>query len=67
MKIYQYAVFYNPKAYKDEKQTDKALVLVEPKSVLAENDQAALLIAARSIPESHIDKLSEVEVVVRPF
>jgi hypothetical protein len=42
-------------------------LLVSPKFVLAKSDKEVAMRAAREIPETHLDKLDQVEVCVRPF
>lgn len=66
MKLYQYAIIYTPKKEAD-KEVKKSLVLKTVTDVLAENDQQAMILAARAIPEDYLDKLDEVQVAVRPF
>lgn len=64
MKIFQYVAFYNP-AKKDS--PEKAVIIFEPKTILAKDEREAMMRAARDIPEKYIDKLNEVEIAVRPF
>ena len=67
MKLYQYAVIYVPKPVGDKPSPEKPKIVVEPTTVLADDEKAATLIAARAIPETYTDKLSECEVAIRPF
>lgn len=67
MKLYQYAVIHTPKRKNKDEGPAKPKVIVPITEALAENDQAATLIAARAIPEDYADKLSECEVAIRPF
>lgn len=70
MKLYEYAVIYNPLPTKDQKErgeAPKSQLLVDVTRVLANNDKEAMMLAARSIPESHTDKLDRIEIAVRPF
>jgi hypothetical protein len=69
-KLYEYAVIFHPKSKKDKdgnEQSKKSQLLGEVKRVLAESEQEVSILAARSIPETHLDKLEEIEIVVRPF
>jgi len=69
-KLFEYAVLYHPKPTKEQaerNETPKSEILIEPKRVLALNDSQVATLAARSIPEDYIDKLDDVEIVVRPF
>lgn len=63
MRVFQYVAFYNP----DEESTDKPKIIVEPKTVLAKDENQASMLAARAIPEDYVDKLENVEIAVRPF
>lgn len=70
MKLYEYAVIYNPLPTKDQNErgeAPKSQLLVDVTRVLANNDKEAMMLAARSIPESHTDKLDRIEIAVRPF
>ncbi len=67
MKLYQYAVIYVPKKNERGKTAEKAAIVVAPTTILAEDEKAATLQAARAIPETYADKLSECEVAIRPF
>jgi hypothetical protein len=67
MKIYEVAVLFVPPEKKNEDQTEKAQLLVKPTAILAKNDAAAQIQAARMIPEAFEDKLEQVQVAVRPF
>jgi hypothetical protein len=61
-RIFQYAVIYHP-----AKKGEKSVLVVEPRTILATDENVAALKAARSIPEDYADKLDRVEVAVRPF
>lgn len=65
-KIFEYACIHQPKAKKDEPQP-KATLIVDVTRVLAASEQEATIVAARAIPETYLDKLEEVEIVIRPF
>lgn len=66
MKLYEYAVIYNGKRDKDGEQVDKPELLVFDK-VLADSEEQAQIVAARAIPEKHLDHLDRVTIAVRPF
>lgn len=69
-KLFEYAVIHNPKTTKDANGNDttpKSSILIEPKRILAKDDKEVGMRAAREIPEDFLDKLDEVEVLVRPF
>ena len=62
MKIYWVAAIYTPK----EKELEPS-ILLQPTPVLAADDDGARLLAARMLPESHANKLKQVQVIVRPL
>jgi hypothetical protein len=69
-KLFQFAVLYHPKPTKeqaDRGETPKSETLIEPKTMLASSPEQAGMLAARLIPETHVDRLDEIEVLVRPF
>lgn len=69
-KLYEYAVLYHPKPKKDAEGNEvreKSQLVVPVKHVIADSDQEATIVAAREIPEDHLDKLEQVEIVIRPF
>lgn len=68
--LFEYAVLFHPKATKeqsDKGETPKSEVLIEPTSTLASSADQVSVLASRAIPESYIDKLDQVEIIVRPF
>jgi hypothetical protein len=66
MKIFEYAAILHPtKKEKEEGVTSK--LIVRPTVCLAADQNAAMVLAARALPESLLDKLDRVEVAVRPF
>jgi hypothetical protein len=69
-RLFEYAVLYHPKPTKEQNdrgETPKSEVLIEPKSVLASTPDQVSVLAGRAIPETHVDKLEDVEIIVRPF
>jgi hypothetical protein len=66
VKIYQYAVILHP-SEKEKKDGKKSELIVDLRSVLAADDKAAMVLAARAIPEEYIAKLDRIEVAIRPF
>lgn len=52
---------------KDKDGKDVRSELVCEGRVMAKNENAALIAAARKLPETYTDKLDEVEILVRPF
>ena len=69
-KLFEFAVLYHPKVVKDalgnETQGPDAIVQV-PEYVLTKDDKEVAIRAARAIPDIYLDKLDQVEILVRPF
>ncbi len=62
MKLYEFAVIYIP-----TEETLKSAIIVAPRTALAESQDKAMIIASRAIPDDYMDKLDDLQVVVRPF
>ena len=70
MKLFEYAVIYNPLPTKDQVdrgEKPKSELVVDVKRVLSNSDKEAAMLAARDIPEAYTDKLDRVEIALRPF
>lgn len=70
MKLYEYAIIYRPtttKEQQDKGEKAQPVLLMDVTRILANSEQEAQMIAARAIPETHIDKLDRVEIALRPF
>jgi hypothetical protein len=70
MKLYEYAVIFNPLPTKDEKERGekpKSKLIVDVTRVLSNDDKEAMMLAARAIPADYTDKLDRVEIALRPF
>jgi uncharacterized protein with ATP-grasp and redox domains len=70
-KLFEYAVIYHPKEKKDAAgnatETKKSVLVQSVTTVLAGGEQEVGIIAAKSIGEEYMDKLEDVEIVIRPF
>lgn len=69
-RIFEYAAIHQPTPSKNgagEKKKAKPVLIVDVTRVLAANEQEATILAARAIPDTYLDKLEEVEIVIRPF
>ena len=66
MKVFEYVAWLKP-TEKEFKDGIGATIIVQPKTVMANDQGAALLMAGKDIPEEYTDKLSRVGVAVRPF
>lgn len=70
MKLFEFAILFHPKPTASEQERGvkpKSEVLVPVKSILANNEKEASVIAAREIPTSHEDRLDCIEIALRPF
>lgn len=67
MKLYQYAVIKDERTDDNGKVVEKAKVVVDVTTILAKDNEQATLLAARAIPDEHMDDLERLQVVVRPF
>ena len=69
-KLFEYAVLHHPKPKKDaagNEEIAKSSILTDVTRVLAGTPDEVSILAARSIPDNYMDKLDEVDIVVRPF
>lgn len=69
-KLFEYAVLHHPKAKKDlagNEETVKSAILTDVTRILAVTPEEVSILAARTIPPEYLDKLEQVEIVVRPF
>lgn len=69
-KLFEYAVLYHPKPTKDQNdrgETPKSIVLTKPETIMAASDAEVSILAARSIETEYLDRLEDVEILVRPF
>jgi len=66
VKIFEYAVLLDPTS--DEKKAGKNTEIIVPiTSVLANDEQQAIMLAGRAIPDTFLDKVDRITVAVRPF
>ena len=65
-KIFYIAILLHPTA-EEAKNGKSTELLFAPMAVLATDQNAALLLAAREIPEKHLQNIDRVEVAVAPF
>ncbi len=64
--LFEVAIVLHPSS--EELKTDKSSeLLMAPKFIMAQSQEAATILAGRMIPEDHLDKLDRVEIAVRPF
>ena len=64
--LYEVAILLHPT--QDEVKAGKSSeIILNPRFMLAQSQEAATILAAREIPDTHLDKLDRIEVAVRPF
>lgn len=69
-KLFEYAVIYHPKQTKeqhDRGENPKSLLVTKPTTEMAGSEDEVSILAARSIPQEHLEHLDDMEIVVRPF
>jgi len=69
-RLHEFAVLYHPKPKKDvagNEEPTKSVILTDVTRVLASTPEEVSILAARSIPEEYLDRIEQVEIVVRPF
>jgi hypothetical protein len=67
LRLFEYVVLLHPKTDKDGNETGKTSILKDVSRVLAKDDKQVGVLAAREIPNEHIENLERVEIIVRPF
>jgi hypothetical protein len=69
-KLYEYAVLHHPKAKRDvagNEEPVKSKIITDVTRVLAVTPEEVSIVAARTIPEEFLDRIDQIEIVVRPF
>jgi hypothetical protein len=70
MKLFEFAIIYTPRNTKtqiDAGEISKSEILVPITSVLAKDKETANMLAARAIPETHVDKMDQLTIAIRDF
>jgi hypothetical protein len=68
--LFEYAVLYHPKTTKDAMGNDTTppTEIVTPITpLLALSDKEVSMVAARGIPEKFLERLDDIEIVIRPL
>lgn len=66
MKLFQFGVILHP-TEKEREDGKSSQLVVDVRTILAADQNSAVLQAGRAIPEEFMDRLDRLEVVVRPF
>jgi len=64
--VYEYVVVLHP-APKGRKAGERARIIVGPAMTVAKDEQEAMLVAGRAVPDEHASATDRVEVRIRPF
>lgn len=65
-KIFEFAIISHP-SEKEAKDGKTSVMIVKPETILAADERAAMIMASRKIPTTHLEKLDRVEIALRPF
>ena len=63
--LFEYVILHHAKKKGDE--PSKTTLVKDIQRVIAGTESEVTMLAARAIPDEFLDKLSEVEIKVRPF
>jgi hypothetical protein len=66
-KLFQYAVLKHPKTTKEGKTDGNTEVLVAPTTILAVDEKTAAIKVAKAIPDSEMENLENIEIVLQSF
>jgi hypothetical protein len=66
-KMFQYAVLWHPTEKQEKEEGLKSKVVVEPKTILANDQASANMSAAMNIPSEYKEQLDQIEIALRPF
>lgn len=66
-RLFEYAAILQPEEDEDGNVKEKAKLIVDVTRVLAESEQEVSIRAARELPNSVIEDLDRVEIIIRPF
>lgn len=68
---FEYLILYHPEEKKDAAgnptERKKSELIVGPKLEIALSAQEVGILAAKAIPDTHIEHLDRIEVIIRPF
>ena len=64
--LFQYAILWQP-TEEQAKNGQKAKLIVDIKTIAANDDSTAFMVASRDVPEEYLDCLDQVNIAVRPF
>lgn len=62
--LFEYVILLHPA--KDDKTTSTT-ILVDKTSLLARDDKEVGMLAARAIPAENLDRIEDIQIIIRPF
>ena len=68
--LFEYAVLYHPKPTKDAMGNDttpRTEIVTAITAVLAGGDKEVSIVAARGVPDKYLEKLDDIEIIIRPL
>jgi hypothetical protein len=68
--LFEYAILFHPKPTKDAMGNDttpKTEIVTPITTVLAGSEKEVGMIAARGVPDKYLEKLDDIEVIIRPL
>lgn len=66
-KLFQFAILWHPTEKQVKDEGLKSKVLVEPKTIMAVDQNGASMAAAMEIPSDKRSELDQIEIALRPF
>jgi hypothetical protein len=69
-RLFEYVVLFHPKQTReqnDRNESPKSEIVIKPTQVLATSEAQVSILAAKAIPDTHLDHLEDIEIAVRPF
>ena len=66
-KLFQYAVLWHPTEKQSKEENAKSKLIVDLKTILANDQNSVNMTAAMEIPSDYKTQLDQIEIAVRPF
>lgn len=67
MKLFQYAILWHPTEKQIKDEGLKSKILVDLKTIIASDQNTALMTASMDIPQDQRGQLEQIDIVLRPF
>jgi hypothetical protein len=66
-RLFEYAILWHPTEKQTKEEGTKSKVIVQPKTLLATDENGATMAAAMDIPTEYRDQLDQIQIAMRPF